>query len=154
MASQSLATRSKNSFASLASMIHSLPSVLGVTFLLAGRLPLRLTEDARDHGPRRERERPHGAYCPREPEEVGDHARREGAHRVAHVSPEAVDAQGARPPGWVRGVRDGGDEGGVDHGGPESEQGAPHDPPSEAPPKHGDEQRARLHPHAADDEAL
>src|ERR671932_1141330 len=103
---------------------------------------------------REESQRPHGSYGPREPEEVGDHARREGAYRVAHVPPEAVYAQGAGPPGGVRVVRDGRDEGGIDHGCPEPKQDAAHDPPPEAPAKHGDEERGRLHPHAAYDEAL
>src|SRR5919205_1032355 len=138
MVSQSLATRSKNSFTSLVSMIHSLPSALGGTFA-AYPSPLRLAEDDRDDGPRRERERPHGAYGPGDAQSIGYDPGREGAHGVAKVPPEAIDAQRARPPGGVGVVRDGGDEGRVDHRRPQPQEQAAEQPPPEATARHGDE---------------
>jgi hypothetical protein len=72
-----------------------------------------------------ERQHSYQAYSPGDPKGIGNDPGREGAHGVAEVPPETVDAQGASPPGWVGGIRDGRDQRRVDHRRTEAQKEAP-----------------------------
>ena len=52
----------------------------------------------------------------------------QGADGVAAVSPEAVDADGGRPPAGVGDIPDGGEQGRVDEGGADPERRRPRSP--------------------------
>src|SRR5215208_732185 len=139
MLSQSPATRSKNSLTSLVLRLTISPFSRGLDALL-------FHGDGHD-SPGEERQCSDGAYGPRQSEGVGDDTGREGADRVAEIPPEAVDAQGSRPPGGVRVVRDGRYEGRVDHRRTQPQEHAPEQPPTEVPPCHSEKDARRLGPH-------
>src|SRR5215204_5349446 len=146
MLSQSPATRSKNSLTSLVLRLTISPFSRGLDALL-------FHGDGHD-SPGEERQCSDGAYGPRQSERVGDDTGREGADRVAEIPPEAVDAQGSRPPGGVRVVRDGRYEGRVDHRRTQPQEHAPEPPPTEVPPCHSEKDARRLGPHPHDDRAF
>src|SRR5215210_8774296 len=141
MVSQSVATRSKNLRTSLELVFFKLRS----SFLAPDTAFSSLPHVERNDRPGEERQRPHGAYGPRDPQGICDDPGRKGAHGVAEIPPETVDAQGARPPRGVRRVRDGGDQRRVDHRRAKPEQDAPEKPPTEVPRREGGEDPGGLH---------
>jgi hypothetical protein len=86
--------------------------------------------------------------------EVGEDAGEERADGEAAVAPEPVDADGAGAPAGVGDVADGGEQGGVDHGGADAEHDGA-EAQAQKPVTAGDPgEGGGLGEHAAGDEGL
>src|SRR2546423_4479729 len=85
---------------------------------------------------------------------VGEYTGEQGADGEAAVAPQSVDANGAGAPGGVGDVADGGEQGGVDHGGAGAEQHGRGRPGGERAGRGDPGQRRGLQEHAGDDQGF
>src|SRR5499427_10453369 len=82
----------------------------------------RLAHDDGYDDPRSERQPGNCSDGPRESEQIGNDSGGERANGVAKVAPEAIDAEGASPPGGMRRIRDGGNQARIHHRRPNPEK--------------------------------
>src|ERR1041385_1377267 len=69
---------------------------------------------------------------PNETKSVGDEAGGKRANGIAHIAPEAVDAERTSAPSWMRSIGDGSDQSRIDHGRTDSKKKACNEPPHKA----------------------
>jgi DNA-binding transcriptional ArsR family regulator len=131
-----------------------IPNLLTVAAAASAPAQVGLVHADDDHGARCGGEGGDGVDGGFDGGEVGEDAGEEGADGEAAVAPEPVDADGSGPPGGVGDVADGGEQGGVDHGGADAERDGPGGPGPEAGDGGHPCEGGGLGEHAAGDEGF